>query len=264
MFLIRVVTVAVLVGLWEALGRSGYFYAGVLPPTWRVVQAIIEELSDQSFYYDMGITLLESVVGFVFGSAIALLLAVALGTNSYLRRMIEPYIVAIAGTPKIIFLPILFLIFGLGLESKMAKAAISAFFPVVLNVSTGIVNINPVLLRVGQSFGLTLRQMVTKVYIPAVIHPLFTGLRLGVAMAIIGVLSAEISYSNSGVGYRLIHDADQFRIPSVYALTILIFAVSAVINTGLTRLQDRLSRHEARPQTAANVQSLAALEPAAP
>ena len=148
-----------------------------------VVQAVTGELADSSFYRDLGITMLESSVGFVASAIIALLFAVVLGTNVYFRKMIEPYIIAIGGTPKIIFLPILFLIFGLGLESKMAKAALSAFFPIVLSATSGIAQIPPVLLRVGWGFDLSRWQMLTKIYLPAVTNPLLTGLRLGVAMS---------------------------------------------------------------------------------
>ncbi len=243
-FWIKMLTILAAIGLWEGLSRSGLFYKGVLPSTWMVVQAIADELADSSFYRDLGITMLETSVGFVAGAIIALLFALVLGTNAYIRKMIEPYIIAIGGTPKIIFLPILFLVFGLGIESKMAKAALSAFFPIVLSVTNGIVQIPPVLLRVGQGFDLSRWQMLTKIYLPAVTNPLLTGLQLGAAMAIIGVLSAEISYANAGLGYRLIRDADQFKIPSVYALIVLIFAVSATINFAMTRLQQSLNRRE--------------------
>jgi len=243
-FWIKMLTILAAIGLWEGLSRSGLFYKGVLPSTWMVVQAIADELADGSFYRDLGITMLETSVGFVAGAIIALLFALVLGTNVYIRKMIEPYIIAIGGTPKIIFLPILFLVFGLGIESKMAKAALSAFFPIVLSVTNGIVQIPPVLLRVGQGFDLSRWQMLTKIYLPAVTNPLLTGLQLGAAMAIIGVLSAEISYANAGLGYRLIRNADQFKIPSVYAIIVLIFAVSATINFAMTRLQQSLNRRE--------------------
>jgi len=251
-FWIKLLTILGLMGLWEGLSRSGLFYKGVLPSTWMVVQAIAGELADSGFYHDLGITMLETSVGFVAGAIIALLFALVLGTNAYIRKMIEPYIIAIGGTPKIIFLPILFLIFGLGIESKMAKAALSAFFPIVLSVTSGIVQIPPVLLRVGRGFDLSRWQMLTKIYLPAVTNSLLTGLQLGIAMAIIGVLSAEISYANAGLGYRLIRDADQFKISSVYAIIILIFTVSATINFAIIRLQQRLNRHE-RSREAADV-----------
>jgi len=241
---IKVVTALCLLAAWEMLSLSGLFYKGIMPSIVEVIRACIAEIADTSFYRDLGYTMLESSVGFAAGSVIAIAVAIVLGRNPYARRVFEPYINALGGTPKIIFLPILFLIFGLGIESKMAKAALSAFFPVVLSTTSGFIQIPPVLLRVGQSFGLSRWQMVQKVYIPAMSEPLLTGLRLGIAMAIIGVLSAEISYSNVGLGYRLIQNADQFRIPSVYAITILIFAVSVSINTALTHLQSGMTKHK--------------------
>jgi NitT/TauT family transport system permease protein len=253
---IKVVTVILLMGLWEGLAHSGFVYSGVVPPLLAVLRALVEQLFDTTFYYDLGITMLATSVGFFAGAIIALLFAVVLGTNAYIRLMIAPYIIAIGGTPKIIFLPILFLIFGLGIESKMAKAALSTFFPVVLCVTSGILQISPVLVRVGLGFDLSRWQMLTKIYLPAVSNPLLTGLRLGIAMAIIGVLSAEITYSDAGLGYRLIHDADKYKIPSVYAVTILIFAVSATINFSLVKIQDRLNRHEARASPAATPESV--------
>jgi ABC-type nitrate/sulfonate/bicarbonate transport system permease component len=244
--LIRVLTILALFCLWEALRLSGLFYEGVLPSTLAVGSAIGRELVDESFYRDLGITMLETVVGFCVGSLIGIVAGVSLGANSYARKMIEPYIVAIGGTPKIIFLPILFLIFGLGIESKMAKAAMSAFFPVVLSCTSGFVQIPRVLIRVGRSFDLTRWQMIEKIYLPAMTNPLMTGLRLGMAMAIIGVLAGEVAYANAGLGFRLMRDADQFRIPSVYAIIVLIFSISSAINFAISKLQDRLNRHDQR------------------
>ena len=172
--------------------------------------------------------------------------------------MFEPYINAIGGTPKIIFLPILFLVFGLGINSKIAKAALSAFFPVVLSTTSGFIQIPPVLIRVGESFGLSHWQMVQKVYLPAMSSPLLTGFRLGVAMSIIGVLAAEIAYANVGLGYRLIHDADLYKIPSVYAITILIFATSALINSALASAQSHLGRRGRKKQRLVEAPPMAA------
>src|SRR5689334_13569159 len=164
---IKVVTALCVIAVWEALSLSGLFYKGIVPSVIEVLRACIAEIADKSFYKDLGYTLLESLVGFAGGSVIAITIAVVLGLYPYARRVFEPYINALGGTPKIIFLPILFLIFGLGIESKMAKAALSAFFPVVVSTTSGFIQIPLVFLRVGQSFGLTRWQMVQKVYLPA-------------------------------------------------------------------------------------------------
>jgi ABC-type nitrate/sulfonate/bicarbonate transport system permease component len=241
---IKILTVLIALGSWELLARSGLFFEGVIPPVFTILVALVKEIINSGFYRDLGITLLEASVGFIAGSVIGIGLGLLLGVNSFLRRMIEPYILALGGTPKIVFLPILFLIFGLGLESKMAKAALSAFFPVVLNTTSGFIEIPHILLRVGQSFHLRPLQMIQKIYIPAMTKPLLTGLRLGMGMAIIGVLSAEITYSNGGLGYRLIRNADQFQIPAVYALAILIFAVATAINFCLTKVENHFGRNK--------------------
>jgi len=241
---IRIITILVLLTTWELMARSGLFYEGVVPSTTSVVGALAREISDGSFYRDLGVTMLESSVGFLFGSIIAITVGITLGLNSYLRRMIEPFILAIGGTPKIVFLPILFLVFGLGIESKMAKAALSAFFPVVVSATSGFIQIPAVLIRVGHSFHLSCWKMATKIYIPAMVKPLLTGLRLGMAVAIIGVLSAEITYSDRGLGFRLIRNADHFQISAVYAIAILIFTMAASINYGLSKVEDHFARHE--------------------
>jgi ABC-type nitrate/sulfonate/bicarbonate transport system permease component len=241
---IKILTILTLGLSWELLAHSGLLFEGVVPSINPMVQAIVAELRDPSFYRDLGITMFASFMGFLIGSIIAIALGLVLGIKPFVRGMIEPFITAIGGTPKIIFLPILFLVFGLGIESKIAKSALSTFFPVVLSTTIGFIQIPAILLRVGHSFYLSRWQMTTKIYMPAMSNALLTGVRLGMAMAIIGVLTAEISFSDSGLGYRLIRNADQFKISSVYALVILIFSIAATINWGLTKLQDHCNRHE--------------------
>jgi ABC-type nitrate/sulfonate/bicarbonate transport system permease component len=261
-FWIKTLTIVAALACWETMARSGLFFEGVTPSALTVMSAVWQELSDRGFYRDLGITMASAAVGFVFGSVIAIALGILLGLNVFVRRMIEPFITALGGTPKIIFLPILFLIFGLGIESKMAKAALSTFFPVVLSTTSGFVQIPAIFLRVGRSFYLSAWQMVSKIYLPAMANPLLTGLRLGMAMAIIGVLSAEITYSDGGLGFRLIRNADQFKIPAVYALSVLIFAIAATINFGLTKVQDQLRKHEReRPSSESKLGTLAAAIP---
>ena len=156
-----------------------------------------------------------------------------------------PYLNAIGSTPKIIFLPIIFLMFGVGIESKMAKGALSAFFPVVFTTTLGMVLINPVLIRVGRTFNLDKWQMITKIYMPAMVNPVITGLRLGVAITVIGVLVAELKFADGGLGYRLGVYYEQFEIAPMYAVILLIFGLAAAANSGMTRLQDRVNRHMA-------------------
>jgi ABC-type nitrate/sulfonate/bicarbonate transport system permease component len=238
---VRILTIVAIVAIWEGMARSGLLYKDVVPPIERIIVAIYNELLAPAFYYHLWITFAEVAVGFVVGSLIGLALGIVLGTNEYFRKAMEPYLNAIGSTPKIIFLPIIFLMFGVGMESKMAKGAFSGFFPMVFSTTLGMILINPVLLRVGKSFHLNQWQTITKIYLPAMVNPVIVGLRLALGVTIIGILVAEIKFSDGGVGFRLIQYYDQFKIAPMYAMLVLIFALAAFGNFGMTKLQDKFN-----------------------
>ena len=243
---IRLATAIGLVLAWEViatLGTLGVLYDDVVPHIWSIVYAIYGELISAGFYRDLGITFAEHIVGFIVGSVIAIFVGIWMGTSPLVRGALEPYLNAIGSTPKIIFLPILFLMFGTGIESKMAKGAMSAFFPVVFTTTLGMVLISPVFIRVGHSFNLNKWQMISKIYMPAMVNPVITGLRLGMAITVIGVLVAELKFADGGLGYRLGIYYEQFRIAPMYAIILIIFGIAAAANVGMTRLQDRVNRH---------------------
>ncbi len=245
-FLIRLLTIVAALCAWEglaALGRMGILYGDVLPSTLKIVVAIWEELSSASFYKDLRATAVAHSLGFVIGALIALAMGIAMGSNALLRGALEPYLNAIGSTPKIIFLPILFLVFGTGIESKIAKGALSAFFPVVFATVLGMLLIPKVLLKVGHSFNLSTWQMIRKIYVPAMVNPVITGFRLGVAITVIGVLVAELKFADAGLGYRVGIYYEQFRIAPMYAIIIIIFAIAAMLNVFMTWIQDRANRH---------------------
>lgn len=242
--LIRLVTIAILLGTWQAIAVSGLLYEGIVPQPYLVAKALVFELIDPSLYVDLGYTMFESLMGFLIGSTIAIVTGIWLGGSSFSRRAFEPYILALASMPKVIFLPILFLVFGLGIESKIAKAAMSAFFPTFISTVAAFLQIDKVLINVGRSFDLKAVQMARMIYIPAIMRPLMIGLQLSMAMSIIGVLSAEIAYANVGLGARMIHYSDQFNISSMYAVMIIIFAVTSTINHAFSKAQAPFLRYE--------------------
>jgi ABC-type nitrate/sulfonate/bicarbonate transport system permease component len=234
---IRITTIIVLLGVWQLVAISGLLYDGLVPQPASVFVALIGQFGDPSMYWDLWTTVYTSVSGFALGSVLAIAMGLWLGSNEFMRRAFEPYIVAIAGTPKIIFLPIIFLVFGLGVESKIVKSAMSAFFPVIFGTISGYLQIKLIFLKVGDSFHLSVPQKVRMIYVPAMMPSLLVGGRLGMAMAIIGVLAAEVAYSDAGLGYRLMQYSDHFQISAMYATIFIIFALASIINAVFGRIQ---------------------------
>ncbi len=231
----RVATLLALWVAWEALARSGIVFAGVVPSSLAIAAAVFDLLRSPDFYWNLELTLVEVVVSLVVGSGAGIVVGLALGASRFAGKAFEPYMHYLAPTPKIVFLPILLVLFGVGPGSKIAMGTLSCFFPMVLSVASGVRQVDPVLLRVGRSFNLTMLQTVRKIYLPALVPPIATGLKLGTGVAIIGCLLAEIKMSNRGLGFLIMQYYAQFRIPYMYAALLIAFALAAAGNALIAR-----------------------------
>lgn len=236
---IRIATLLGLWALWEATAASGLLYAGVVPSSFKIARALVELLLSGTFYWNLELTVIEIAASVAIGTAAGLAVGLTLGANRFAGKAYEAYLHYLAPTPKIVFLPILMVLFGIGPGSKIAMGAISCFFPMALSVASGVRQVDPVLLRVGRSFNLSLAQTIRKIYLPALVLPIGTGLRLGLGVAIIGTLLAEIKMSNRGLGFLIMQYYAQFRTPEMYAVLIVMFALAAGANAAVTRLMRR-------------------------
>jgi ABC-type nitrate/sulfonate/bicarbonate transport system permease component len=234
--LLRVAIVVALLVLWELLSRSGWFYSDVLPSLIAIAGAVYELLSHGEYYFNLGVTAGEIGIALLIGGSSGLLVGLVLGANRFLAKAFEPYLYYLGPTPKIIFLPIAIMWFGVETPSKIALGTISCFFPIALSVAAGMRQIDRVLVRVGNSFRAGTLHMVLKIYLPAMRHPIVNGVRLGFGFALIGVLLAETRFSNKGIGFLIIRAYDTFDMPRMYAMLIVLF----VLAIGANMLIDRL------------------------
>jgi ABC-type nitrate/sulfonate/bicarbonate transport system permease component len=234
--LLRMGFVLALLVIWETLAASGLLYEDVVPSVRKIGVALYSVVSEPAFYRNLGVTAYEVAFALVIGGAAGLAVGILLGGSRFLGAAFEHYLYYLGPTPKIIFFPIMIMWFGVGPGSKMAMGALSCFFPVALSAAAGMREIDKVLIRVGRSFRASTGQMVAKIYLPAMRAPVINGLRLGLGIAIIGVLLAETKLSNQGLGFMIIQSYTLFNMPRMYALLIIVFALAALVNAGVSKL----------------------------
>jgi NitT/TauT family transport system permease protein len=233
--LVRVVIVLTVLLAWQLLAMSGLYYGDVIPKLPVVANAVVELLGSGEFYWHLLGTIEEVAVALVIGGVCGVVAGLIIGANKFLAAAFEPYLYYLGPTPKIIFFPVLIMWFGIYAGSKIAMGAISCFFPIALNVAAGMRQIDPVLIRVGQSFRANPWQMALKIYLPAMRHPVINGLRLGLGVALIGTLLAETKISKRGLGF-LVNDAySRFEMPRLYAILIVLFVLAIGINALVAR-----------------------------
>jgi len=241
----RLVIAGGLLTLWESLARSGVLYEGVVPQLAVIGRGLAELVAAPPFYANLQATGGEVALALAIGGGAGLLAGLVLGASRFLGRAFEPYLYYLGPTPKIILFPVMIMWFGTGPGSKVAMGAVSCFFPVALGVAAGMRRIDAVLIKVGRSFRADALQMALKIYLPAIRAPVVTSFRLGLGVAIIGVLLAETKLSNRGLGFMVIDAYARFDMPMMYALIIVVFVLAVAMNTGLSRL----ARERGRPST---------------
>src|SRR5436305_3650668 len=234
--MLRVAIIVAVLVFWEALAASGLLYRDVVPSLLAIGRALYVTLADKNFYWHLYTTFYEIGVALVIGGVSGVAVGILLGGSKLMQRAFEPLLYYLGPTPKIIFFPVMIMWFGVGPGSKVAMGAISCFFPVALNVAGGMRQIDQVLIRVGRSFRANTWQMVTKIYMPAMRHPIINGVRLGLGVALIGTLLAETKLSNRGVGFMVNQAYTLFNMPQMYALLIVLFVIAIGANALIGRL----------------------------
>ena len=251
---LRIAIIVVALASWEALSASGLLYRDVVPSLLAIAKALFDLLtvpdmpvdlspfglqgtaSIPAIYWHLYVTFYEIAIGLLIGGLSGLVAGIALGSSRLLRQAYEPLLYYLGPCPKIIFFPVMIMWFGVGPGSKVAMGAISCFFPVALNVAGGMREIDRVLIQVGRSFRANTWQMVTKIYLPAMRHPIINGIRIGLGVCLIGTLLAETKLSNSGVGFLVIQAYSLFNMPLMYALLIVLFVIAIGANTLIGKL----------------------------
>jgi ABC-type nitrate/sulfonate/bicarbonate transport system permease component len=236
---VTLVRVAIILGvlvIWQALAASGWLYRDVVPRLEVIAAALWTLLTTPDYYVNLGATAWEVFLGLAIGGVLGLAVGLLLGANKLMARAFEAYLYYLGPTPKIIFFPVMIMWFGVGPGSKVAMGAISCFFPIALSTAAGMRQIDPVLIRVGKSFRASAWQMVTKIYLPAMRHPIVNGVRLGLGVCIIGTLLAELKLSNRGIGFLIIQAYSLFDMPRMYAMLIVLFVIAIGVNALVGRL----------------------------
>src|SRR4029077_7485300 len=151
-----------------------------------IAAALWKGLSAPDYYVNLWGPPVAVSWGLAIRRVLGLAAGLVRGAHTLIARAVEAYLYYLGPTPKIIFFPVMIMWFGVGPGSKVAMGAISCFFPIALSTAAGMRQIDQVLIRVGKSFRLNTWQMVTKIYLPAMRHPMINGVRLGLGVAVIG------------------------------------------------------------------------------
>lgn len=230
------IVVAVL-ALWGAgslvVGQFG------LPGPLATLRHICELAMDGWFWRNAA----ETARALLFAILIAVLggvtLGAWLGVNRYAGAVAEPVLSSLYSLPKITFYPVMLLIFGLGIEAKVAFGAIHGIIPCTLFTVSAVRNIPPIYRRTGQAMGLRQDQIVRRILLPAALPETLTGVRIGLALALLGTLIGEMFASQAGLGYMLRESMERAESLPITALAVVLMLIALILNGLMVQLSRR-------------------------
>lgn len=233
------VAVLALVLIWEASVRLLQVPAFIFPSASATAQALV------TFAGPIGVhswqTLWTTLVGFALGVAVGLALGFVIGSSRFLYHACYPLLVGFNAIPKVAFVPILVVWFGIGSVPAILTAFLICFFPIVVNVATGLATLEPEMEDVLRVLGARRIDVLLKVGLPRSLPYFFASLKIAITLAFVGTVVSETVASNQGIGYLMMSAGSQMRMSLVFAGLIVISAMAMVMYELFALLEKRMT-----------------------
>jgi NitT/TauT family transport system permease protein/taurine transport system permease protein len=234
---VRWLILAALLVFWELMPRTGIIPELFLPTLSKTLAVLVKDWRE--YASELSVTLYEVAIAMLIACGGGILCGALVGGMTLLRNLLLPVFSSLYAIPIVILYPIFTAWFGIGSESKIIFAGVYGFFPVMLSTAAGIRTIDEQLLLAARSMGASLPQQITRVIIPASIPTVLTGLRLGGALTIVGVVVSEMLTSAAGIGYLVTRYRTILDSAHVFGAIIMILLLSIAFDAFARAIERR-------------------------
>ncbi len=232
--------------LWEIAVRAFAVPEFVLPAPSSIAASMVkwwQPLVDNSWQ-----TLLTTLIGFGFAIVFGLMLGVAIGSSTLLYRGLYPLLIGFNSVPKVAVVPILVIWFGIGTVPAVITAFLISFFPIVVNVATGIATVEPELRDVLRALGARPSDIIRKVGLPRAMPYFFASLKIAITVAFVGSIIAETVAANKGIGHLMILASSRFDVPLVFAGLMVTAVMGVAMYLAAVAIEERTTGWAMRGQ----------------
>jgi NitT/TauT family transport system permease protein len=247
LFCYRLIFGLVLLTFWElSSGR-------LIDPFWvsspsKVFLYLYEVFADGSIFGHLAITLYETFTGFFIGSIFGIGIGFVLGRKEVLADILDPYIVAFNGIPRIALAPLCIIWFGIGPTSKVILVVSVVFFLTFFNTFAGVKSVDAELKNVLRIMGATERQVLMKITLPAIVPWIATGLKISLPYAIVAAVVGEFIAASKGLGYLINYNTSLFSTTGALGGILILALVVVVCNEAINRAEAYLLRWRPREE----------------
>lgn len=226
---------------WEISARLGWIDSFILSQPSRILETL-RNMSQNHLMMHVGVTLYETLTGFVLGVLLGVAIAVVLWWSGFVSRVAEPYLVVLNSLPKIALGPVIIIVVGAGTEAIIFMALAISLIVTVLEMLAGFRATNPESIKMARTFGATKRQVFTKIVFPSNINTLFNSLKINIGLSLVGVIAGEFLVSKAGLGYLIVYGEQVFQLDLVMSSVLILSVMAALMYQSVVLLQKFVSR----------------------
>ena len=223
---------------WQAASRFGLISESVLPSPVEVGRAAVKLAASGELLQNAQVSFLRAIAGLLVGGGIGFALGLANGLSKLSETLTDSTLQMIRNIPHLALIPLVILWFGIEEEAKLFLVALGVFFPVYVNTYHGVRTVDPQLLEMGRSYGMTRWRLFRQVVLPGALPSVFVGLRYALGIMWLTLIVAETIAAQSGLGYMAMQ-AREFLQTDVVVLAILIYALLGKLADSIARALER-------------------------
>ena len=241
---VRIFILVAIFGLWELAGNLGWIDPFIMSQPSRILNTIANLYAKGDLFPHIGISCLETVVGFLLGTVAGTLIASLLWWSKFLSRVSEPYLVILNALPKVALGPIFIVWVGAGPKAIIIMTLAISLIVSLLEVLSGFMATDIEKIKLLQTLGASKWQVFTKVVLPANFGTMVNSLKVNVGLSWVGVIMGEFLVSKAGIGYLIVYGSQVFQMDLVMASVIILAIAAAVMYQGVLLLEKKFVKEK--------------------
>ena len=232
----QIIFIVAFIALWELLADMKIINSFITSSPSRILKTFIN-MQNNDLILHLGVTVYETVIGFLAGTAIGLVIAILLWWSKFLAKVFDPFLVVLSSLPKTALGPIIIIWVGAGTPAIIVMAIAVSLIVTILDISNGFLNTDKEKIKMAKSFNATKLQILTKIVIPSNISTFINTLKVNIGLSLVGVITGEFLVSKAGLGYLIVYGGQVFQLDLVMTSVIILGVISAIMYGTVTILQ---------------------------
>lgn len=226
---------------WELLAYVGIIDSFITSSPSRIFDTFVRMLSDDLFTH-VGVTCLETLVGFLLGTLAGTLIASLLWWSPFLSEVVAPYLVVLGSLPKVALGPIIIVWVGAGMPAIITMALMVSLIVTILDMLSGFTSTDINKIKMLKTFGANKMQIFTKIVFPSNVPTLLNVLKVNIGLSMVGVITGEFLVSKNGLGYLIVYGGQVFQLDLVMTSVIILGVVASLLYNAVVLLQKIISK----------------------